>query len=97
MSVPKPVFGSGAFVSAKSTCLRSGLSDGRAGAAVGGRSTTRPRIFALASRQSRPAGFARMNVALAHAPDADGKGVPLELQDASTTMGPNRTVARFTR
>ena len=96
MSVPKPVFGSGALVSANRTCLRSGLSEGRAGAAVGGSSTTRPRIFAVSSRQRSPAGFARMNVAVAHAPAAFGTEVGAELQEASTSASPAAS-ARFRR
>jgi len=95
MSVPKPVFGSVPWVSANRTCLRSKLSAGSAGAAVGGSSTTRPRTFALSSRQRSPAGFARMNVAFAQAPTTLGGGATDGLHDASTSA---RTVsARFRR
>src|SRR5260221_8234454 len=96
MSVPNPVFLSGGCVNANRTCLWSGLSDGRAGADVGGSSTTRPRIRAVSSRQRRPEGFARRNVAVAHAAALLDTGELPEPQELST-IATTTTSARFRR
>ena len=95
MSVPKPVFLSGAIVNANRICLWSGLNDGRAGAEVGGSSTTRPRIFAVSSRQRRPDGFARMKVAVLHAAAELGTGAAPEPHELRTSA--TRRSARFRR
>src|SRR6266508_5785496 len=84
MSEPKPRFGSGCAVSAKTREVRDGFSEGVEGALCGGRSTTRPSVRAVSSSASRPPGLARRNVACVPTPGAaDGFPDPLDEHEAS--------------